>query len=289
MRTSQPVGSLGQAGFTLIEVMIAVVILGLGLSSLFASQAGAIRVAQRARTTTVGTLLARCKMGEIEEDIAKKGWPGTNLDGRDECCVGATHDGFRCEWKIERIVLPDASQAQTEAAAKDALKNGTSGAPGATPPGTPSSPFGAPMGAPISPTGASPGDPMNFGIPVTGMGGVGGMGGMGGMGGTAGDPMATMVMQYTFPIMKPIIEEQVRRVTVSVSWLEGTSNQGFDLVQFLVNENPMTPPPVDEENEVTGPGAPGTSGTPGTPGTGGSSTPPGTSGPSPTGSRGGAR
>lgn len=254
------------SGFTLIEVMIAVVILGIGLSSLFTSQAGAIRVAQRARTTTVATLLARCKMGEVEEDLAKKGWPGTNLEGRDECCVGATHDGYRCEWKVERIVLPDASEAQTEAEAKDALQGGATGAPGSPAgpaPGMP--PLGTPMGSPLSPTGgAAPVDPLqNFGIPVTGIPSATDMTGVGGSG---GDPMAMMVMQYTFPIMKPIIEEQVRRLTVHVEWAEGTSIQGFDLVQFIVNEYPIVADTVDEENET--PGQPASTGTQGTTGTG---------------------
>ena len=82
-------------GFTLIEVMIAVVILAVGLSSLFTSEAGAVRIAQRARNTTVATLLARCKMAEIEERIGKEGWPGEQIDGRDECCDEAEHEGFR--------------------------------------------------------------------------------------------------------------------------------------------------------------------------------------------------
>ncbi|HEY6878813.1 MAG TPA: prepilin-type N-terminal cleavage/methylation domain-containing protein, partial [Polyangiales bacterium] len=63
-----------RAGFTILEVMIAVVILAIGLGALFASEAGAIRMAQKARTSTIATLLARCKMAEIEEQIAKSGW-----------------------------------------------------------------------------------------------------------------------------------------------------------------------------------------------------------------------
>jgi general secretion pathway protein I len=260
--TSSRVLRLPRAGFTLIEVMIAVVILAIGLSSLFASEAGAIRVAQRARTTTVATLLARCKMGEVEEKIAKEGWPGSALDGRDECCVDAEHEGFKCEWKVERIVLPDSSEAQTEDQAKKALEQGKGGQgpAGGAGSGGPT----PPMGAPLDPSKAV--DPTSaMGIPLTGLPPIlGGSGdpsasGMGmGMGG--GDPIASMVMQFAFPIMKPIIEEQVRRVTVNVSWKEGSSDQNFEVVQFLVNELPMLAPTVDEENEQPVPGQPGQGG-----------------------------
>ena len=37
--------SRARAGFTLMEVMVAVVIMAIGLGSLFASEAGAIRIA----------------------------------------------------------------------------------------------------------------------------------------------------------------------------------------------------------------------------------------------------
>ncbi len=242
--------SARRAGFTLMEVMIAVLILGLGLSSLFSSQAGAIRIAQRARTTTVATLLARCKMGEVEEEIGKKGWPGTNLEGRDECCVGATQDGYRCEWKVERIVLPDQTMAQDPSQATNALQGAAGAAAGA---GTSAQPSGMALGAPMGePMGQGATNPLgNFGIPVTGMGGMG-MGMGTGLGASSGDPMAMMVMQYTFPIMKPIIEEQVRRITVRVEWLEGTSTQSFEVVQFIVNELPVLAETVDEETEPQG-------------------------------------
>ena len=70
-------------GFTLIEVMVAVVILAVGMASLFTSEAGAVRIAQRARTTTIATLLARCKMGEIEErysDAEQSDLDGISID-----------------------------------------------------------------------------------------------------------------------------------------------------------------------------------------------------------------
>ena len=251
-----------RAGFTLMEVMIAVVIMALGLGSLFASEAGAIRIAQRARTTTIATLLARCKMGEVEEKVAKEGWPGSALDGRDECCEEAEHDGFSCEWKVERIVLPDSSEAKSEDEAKKALegaKNGE-GIPGE---GKGGAPTGAlpPLGAGGMPGSEGPGGAM--GIPLNGLppilGGTSNSptGSLGGESSAGADPVSSMVMSFAFPIMKPIIEEQVRRVTVKVLWKEGEREQSFEVVQFLVNELPILARTDDEDDAAPAPGTPG--------------------------------
>jgi general secretion pathway protein I len=234
-----------RTGFTLLEVMVAVVILAVGLSSLFTSEVGAIRIAQRARTTTVATLLARCKMGEVEEKIGKEGWPGDIIEGSDGCCEGAEHKSFECDWKVERIVLPDLPEDAMEGGdALEQLKTGAGEAAGA--------------GVPPGPAGPDPSmpDPLaNVGVPLNGLDAI--MGGGGGEG--EADPMASMVMSYAFPIMKPLIEEQVRRATVTVRWNEGSSVQSFDVVQFLVNELPVIP---DEESQEEEPGTgTGTGGT----------------------------
>jgi general secretion pathway protein I len=220
-------------GFTLIEVMVAVVILAVGMASLFTSEAGAVRIAQRARTTTIATLLARCKMGEIEERIYKEGWPGEQIDGRDECCDEAEHEGFKCEWKVERIVLPELSEEgetggmtaggdkkeKLKERGSELAEKGAGGALGG------SSPAGGALGG---------------GLGDAGVGGDGGIleGFMSQFSDNeeVSDPIASMAMQLAFPVLKPVIEEGVRRATVTVTWKEGDSDQTFDVVQYLVNE-----------------------------------------------------
>ena len=93
-------------GFTLLEVMIAVAILGLSLTAIFSSEVGAANVAQRARRQNVAATLARCKMGEIEEIIAVEGLPALDKKDTDNCCEHAPVEGFECEWIVERIILP---------------------------------------------------------------------------------------------------------------------------------------------------------------------------------------
>ncbi|HJK97507.1 MAG TPA: type II secretion system protein, partial [Polyangiaceae bacterium LLY-WYZ-14_1] len=86
----------GQKGFTLLEVMVAIAILGLALTAIFSSEAGAIKTAHRARKMQVATLLARCKMGELEEQLLEEGFPAIESRGSDECCEDAEQEGFEC-------------------------------------------------------------------------------------------------------------------------------------------------------------------------------------------------
>jgi general secretion pathway protein I len=57
--------SVRQKGFTLLEVMIAVAILAIGLTSLFGSQSASIALATETRFNTHAPLLARMQLAEI--------------------------------------------------------------------------------------------------------------------------------------------------------------------------------------------------------------------------------
>ena len=53
-------------GFTLLEVMVALAILGLALSAILSAQAGLYNANVQARNVSVGGTAARCKMHEVE-------------------------------------------------------------------------------------------------------------------------------------------------------------------------------------------------------------------------------
>ena len=95
------------AGFTLLEVMVAIAILALSLTAIFASEAGAVKMAHRSRKMGLAALLVRCKMGEIEEQTASEGLPAVFDSGSDKCCEDGEIDGFSCDWEIVPVVLPD--------------------------------------------------------------------------------------------------------------------------------------------------------------------------------------
>lgn len=252
-----------RSGFTLIEVMVAVVILAVGLASLFTSEAGAVRIAQRARTTTIATLLARCKMGEVEERVAKEGWPAERIDGRDECCEGGEHDGFKCEWKVERIVLPELGSDEGQTGGTGGTGGGGKLAGGFT---AGRDETGSAFAAGAPPAGGSS-RPLPGAFSGLADGGVESEGGILGsvvssLGESSGggDPLSALVMELTFPVMKPVIEEGVRRATVTVSWKEGDKEQAFDVVQYLVNELPILPNENAVEAAQTGGGTGGATG-----------------------------
>ena len=253
-------------GFTLLEVMIAVVILAVGLASLFTSEAGAVRIAQRARTTTVATLLARCKMAEVEERVAKEGWPGEQIDGRDECCEEGEHEGYTCEWKVERIKLPDREEDEEDEEDGEKKQEGDKGKP-----------QGGMLDQLSELSKQDPGDRLS-GITDMLSGGSGSKSEKIASAGSDDDkkskderaeesmldPMASMVMSLAFPMMKPVIEEGVRRASVLVKWKDGDKEQTFEVVQFLVSEEQIIIPEGDEDNPNAQTGTTGTTGATGT-------------------------
>lgn len=198
-------------GFTLLEVMVAITILAVALTAIFSSQGGAVKTAHRARKTTTATLLARCKMGEVEEQLAKEGFPAIEDVGTDSCCEDAETDGFECEWKIEPVEIP---------------------APGLEGDGAEGSLIGGDGDdGTESPTSAAD---------ILAQAGGGG-----------GDMLGEMAMSYAFPVLQPAIEAQVRRVTVKVMWQEGSRRKSFDVVQYVVSDEPVANPdgttPSDED------------------------------------------
>ena len=191
-----------RAGFTLLEVMVAVAILAIALTAIFSSEGGAIKVHHRARKTTVATLLARCKMGEIEQLLHEEGLPAVEESGSDGCCEDAEHEGFTCDWRVSTIELPEPALEGDGAEGE-----GAEGEEG--------------------PAGLDPAALAEGGSLEDFLGGGSPMGG-------GGDLMGSLAMQYAYPILKPAIEEQVRRIDVTVKWREGDAEQSFDVAQYFV-------------------------------------------------------
>ncbi len=203
--------ALDVSGFTLLEVMVAVAILGITLVSIFSSEAGAIRMAGRARLLTTASLLARCKMGEIEEEVMRTGFPAVSARGSDRCCEGGEVEGFDCEWEMSRVVIPEQmpiGSGDDEGGLLGSLLGG-----GASP--------SEPSALPAAPSAAE----MLSGNVMAGGGGM----------------IAQLAMQFVLPALKPSIEERIRRATVTVRWREGEGRQEFDVVQYLVADAPQIP------------------------------------------------
>ncbi len=214
-------------GFTLLEVLVALAILGLGLVIILSSQVGLFSSASRGEHLTAASNLLRCKMSEIELTLAQTGFSLTDENDEGDCCEDES-DGYSCTWKIERVELPPMPEASGEdgGAPGPAGSAGLSGpgdlAFGAPPPGAPGA--GGPLGAlmNISATqGASLGDKATPGSVMQQLGNTGSSG------------MEGMVMSLVYPNLKPMLEASIRRVTVKVKWREGQRERDLEVTQFL--------------------------------------------------------
>ena len=95
-------------GFSLLEVMVALAIFGLMLSGILAAQAGLSASNKKAANMGEATTLARCKMTELEEKLLKLGYPAIDdIDNGVVCCEGADTSTFTCDYKVEKIIMPD--------------------------------------------------------------------------------------------------------------------------------------------------------------------------------------
>jgi general secretion pathway protein I len=85
----------GQRGFTLLEVLIAVVIVGTAFVALLGLHARGVKLVIRDQNLTRATLLARQKISQVEFTVATQGLEGLgNSEGNDE-----TYPDFH--WQIE--------------------------------------------------------------------------------------------------------------------------------------------------------------------------------------------
>lgn len=224
--------SQAERGFSLLEVLVAIAILGLGLTTILSAQAGLFSTSARSANMTRASNLARCKMNEIEVQLMRDGFPLSDEKDEGHCCEREDDDGFTCRWMVETIKLPPLDQG--DAGTDGGLLGGVTGS-------------GLQLGGglkfdgglnPSSMAGKSPLDILGQAMPGFGAG-------MGTSSGTGSGPLgagavglgglATMVLPMVYPTVKPMFEASIRRVSVSVRWREGVSARTFDVAQYVTN------------------------------------------------------
>jgi general secretion pathway protein I len=225
--------------FTLLEVMVAVSILGLGLVVLLTAQTGLFSSAKRAATLSQAVGLARCKMSEIEEQLLRNGYSITGEDEEGPCCEDEESE-LRCKWSIIPIVLPELG----------------AGGPG-----------GADAGAGMEgeePTASASLDVLgnaseqlsqgNTSDALSGLNGaVGAASGGPSMGAGA---LAPLAMGMIYPQLKGMLEASIRKITVHVVWSEGPVEREFSVTQYVTN--PQQGGLLDVDESAGAAGAPGT-------------------------------
>ncbi len=193
-------------GFSLLEVMVALAIFGLMISGILAAQAGLAASNKKAANMGQATTLARCKMTELEEKLMKLGYPAIDdIDNGVICCEATDLTTYSCDYKVEKIIMPDPPTSATDldagAASLLGLNDGGS---------TATLDFDGGLGA----MGAMLG-------PAAGTGGASGL--------------VDMAMGIVYPMMKPMMEASIRKITVTVHWKEGPNPVEFVLAQYVTN------------------------------------------------------
>ena len=204
-------------GFTLLEVMVAVAILGLSLTVILSAQAGLYSSATYGQHLSIATGLARCRMSELEEKLLRNGYP--ELDDKDDgpCCEDDTRQDMRCTWKIEKVELPQPPTTDPS------IAGGLADA--GVLPGLSSVASGAASAAPLNLS--LDGGLSNFASTLQGEGA--------GAGAAASGGLASMVMGFVYPRLKPMLEASIRKLTVTVKWHEGLKDRDFTIVQYVTH------------------------------------------------------
>ncbi len=265
-----PGPSGARRGFTLLEIMVAVAILGLGLTAILSAQAGAFASAAHARHLSQATGLVRCKMLEVEEDLLRNGFQVTDVAADGPCCDGDEAVPMHCAWRVEAPVLPTPEYGQMDltsnfdpsslgplaglmqpGGAKDMFGSGSnvtdiaqqlfgSGTP---PPDVAGLLPGASAGTGATPVGVDAGaglltDPNAPPVP----------------GGPSANPMdqiSGMVMGMVYPDLKTYFEASTRRVTIDLTWREGARSYTLTVEQWIAQPQQGIPDDTDPDDEST--------------------------------------
>jgi general secretion pathway protein I len=214
-------------GFTLLEVVVAMAILGLALVAVFDLNAGAVASHAYAKRLTIATMLARSKMTDIEQDLYDKGFDNDDRE---------INGDFRAEgweaytWKAQ-ILTPRTTEISPDKLL-EALFNlppGTGGTEGLAAllgggrdggvGGALSSLGGAGGLASLAQQYAGAGGPTS-GLPP-GATAASGMSALGPFAGLAQTQMQQLLQQ---------IQKSVREVHLTISWKDGKRTENLDVV-----------------------------------------------------------
>lgn len=201
--------------FTLLEVLVAIAILGVSLMAILDINSQAVYSHVYAKKLTVATLLARSKMIDLEQKLYDQG-----LNADDDEDSGDFSDegwpGFK--WRA-KVIVPKTN--------------------GLTPEQLFSALFNLPLGDGKDPAGGLLGSLFGAGgkSPAGGMPAAGAPGGAAaGLAGALG-PMAGMAQQQ-FTQMVDQLQKSVREVHLTVTWKEGKLTESIDLVTHVVSMGP---------------------------------------------------
>ncbi|MGO8998908.1 MAG: prepilin-type N-terminal cleavage/methylation domain-containing protein [Polyangiaceae bacterium] len=225
--------------FSLLEVMVAVAILGLTLTVIISAQGGLAASNKMAANMGLASTLGRCKMTEMEEKLLKLGYPLIeDIQSGVYCCNDRDDGVFTCDTRVEKVTLPNPPDNSLgdggSSLALSSLASAATASPSAGAGGL------AALGGAIAPglgANAAGGAGLDFDGGLQGLGaGIMSQFGAGGQAGGQGvQGLLQMVMGMVYPSLKLMFEASIRRLTVTVRWSEGPNPKEFTLVQYVTN------------------------------------------------------
>jgi general secretion pathway protein I len=209
-----------RAGFTLLEVVVAMAILGLALLAIFDLNAGAVASHAYVKRITVATQLARAKMTDLEQELYDKGFELDDVVERSGDFAAEGWNGFT--WKAS-ILAP-----KTAGVGPDKLLEALFSLPPGEGGGL-ASLFGGLGGADGGVGGlaaaALSGGISNSALPP----GASGPSGMNALG-----PFANLAQTQVTQLLDQI-RRGVREVRLTVSWKEGKGTESLEVVTHVVS------------------------------------------------------
>jgi len=269
-------------GFTLLEVMIALALLGLGLTVLVKSAANSIFSTQQAHMMGVATDLARAKMYDLEEKLLKDGFSDTTQEEADQPFSDEGWPLIKYSYKIEVVELPSWDALQ-----KLAMNHGAGSGAAAT--GSGSTGAGKALGsagtASLDPgVGAGSQDSSFANSTLGGMlaqfgafAGAGGGSGSGKGSADVNDFAGGAFVQSQYTMFQQILKSSLRKVSLTLKWQVMGSDRDMKVVAFFTDAasmdkviNGMGSQDLDDANAAKGSG----SGSSGGSGSGSGNSPP---------------
>jgi general secretion pathway protein I len=206
-----------QRGFTLMEVMVALALLGLGLVVLIKSTANNINAAEQSHMMGIATDLARGKMYDIEEILLKEGF--TDTDQSETEAKPFEEEGWPnifYSYKVEQVEMPDFDQLTAMAQGRAGSGSAALEAVG---------------------SGSAYGSDALSGFQNSALGGMLGMFG-GSKGGVTGAQGASMI-QSQYSMFQDILKVSVRKVTLTVSWKALGNDNSMKVVAYFTDPAAM--------------------------------------------------
>lgn len=234
-----------QRGFTLIEVMFALALLGLGLVVLIKSAANSVFSAEQAHMLGVATDLGRMQMDEIEETLLNEGFQDTDQNVDSKTFEAQGWPNIKYSYKVEVVEMPTFDQLTAMAAGSGASGSGHGSTGSAMSYG---SNFGSGFGSGSNFT-LSNGtvDPLasfqnsTLGGMMSMMGGLSGGKDMAGAG-------AGALIQSQYSMFQEILKDSVRKVSLKITYQVLGSDRDLTFVAFYTD-------PVAMDRTLNGLGA----------------------------------